>query len=143
MDKTAEDLFHQLDALAAKNPDFEKKIKEMGLRPGHVLFGAGALVSLGLFICYGYVMLCAVLTNIYPMYMTVYAIKGKDDEKKTWLSYWCVFGLFQTVELFIGFILNFIPYYALIRLGFFLFLMMPQTHGAITIYEKFLSPFLK
>ena len=59
-----------------------------------------------------------------------------------WLSYWCVFGVFQTVEMYIGFFLSYIPFYNLIRFTFFLFLMMPQTQGAKIIYSSVLKPLL-
>ena len=66
-----------------------------------------------------------------------------EDDDKLWLSFWTVFGIFQTVELFFGFILSFIPYYYWLRLAFFIFLMAPQTQGAATVYEKIFKPFLE
>ena len=69
------------------------------------------------------------------MYMSITAIESKSEEEaKTWLSFWCVFGIFQTLEMFFGFVFSFIPYYGLVRLIFFLYLMLPQTNGAYTLY---------
>ena len=59
-----------------------------------------------------------------------------------WLSFWTVYGLFSTTELFIGFILSFIPFYSIIRLVFFMFLMMPQTQGAKIVYTSVFKPLL-
>ena len=49
----------------------------------------------------------------------------------------------MTIEMFIGFILNYIPYFSFVRLGFFIYLMLPQTDGAMLIYTKVLQPYLK
>jgi hypothetical protein len=45
--------------------------------------------------------------------------------------------------MFAGFILAFIPYYSIVRILFFVFLMAPQTNGAAIIYKSAISPFLK
>ena len=45
--------------------------------------------------------------------------------------------------MFFGFILNFIPYYSIIRILFFVYLMAPQTNGAHTFYASVLAPYLK
>ena len=69
------------------------------------------------------------------MWASIKAINtdGEDDDK-VWLCFWTVFGIFQTVELFFGFILAFIPYYYWLRLAFFVYLMAPQTKGAEVLY---------
>ena len=45
--------------------------------------------------------------------------------------------------MFFEFILAFIPYYYILRVVFFIFLMAPQTNGAATVYKMLISPFLK
>ena len=45
-------------------------------------------------------------------------------------------GIFQVIEMFAGFILNFIPYYQLIRLAFFVYMAAPQTDGSLKVYEQ-------
>ena len=45
--------------------------------------------------------------------------------------------------MFFEFILAFIPYYYILRVVFFIFLMAPQTNGAAMVYKTFISPFLK
>ena len=88
--------------------------------------------------------MCALLTCVYPMIQSIKVIEKKHGEETTkWLSFWTVFGIFQTIELFIGFILAFIPYYSIIRIIFFVYLMAPQTDGAQTLYKSVFQPFLK
>ena len=74
----------------------------------------------------GYDILCTLITCVYPMWMSIKCIEsGDNSEASGWLCFWTVFGLFQTFELFFGFITYFIPYYSIIRLVFFLYLMLP------------------
>ena len=142
--KQLEGIFNQLDQISGRAPEFDKKVKELGVRPGHVLFGVGALTSIIMIFIYGYAIVCTILTCVYPMMMSVEALQSKDDlPKQRWLSFWCVYGIFQTIEMFIGFILNFIPYYSIIRLVFFIALMHPSFDGAQLIYSKYFSPYLK
>lgn len=63
-------------------------------------------------------------------------LKQNDEAVTRWLSFWTVFGIFQTIEMFFGFILSFIPYYWFVRLVFFCFLMSPSINGAQILYEK-------
>jgi hypothetical protein len=44
--------------------------------------------------------------------------------------------------MFFEFILAFIPYYYVLRVVFFLFLMAPQTQGAALVYSCVIKPFL-
>ena len=69
--------------------------------------------------------------------------KKHGDDTTKWLSFWTVFGLFQTVEMFIGFILAYVPYYSIVRIVFFVYLQAPQTNGAQTLYKAVFQPFLK
>ena len=54
-----------------------------------------------------------------------------------------MYGLFQIVEMFLGFILFYIPYYSIVRIVFFVYLMAPQTNGAHVFYASVLAPYLK
>ena len=47
------------------------------------------------------------------------------------------------MDEFGGFVLSFIPFYFYLRLALFVFLMAPQTKGALTIYKYVVSPILK
>lgn len=91
----------------------------------------------------GGTILFLIFTVIYPAVQSIKAIEsaGGDDDK-IWLTYWCVFGTFTLLDEFCGFILDFIPFYSYIRLGFFLYLMLPQTRGALTVYTVVLKPLL-
>ena len=139
-----EPYFEALDKLAKTQPKFDEVVKKQGLRPGHVMAGLIVLAMLFLVLFQGYAIICALLTCVYPMIASIRAIESKDEnDDKMWLSFWCIYGIFQTVEMFFGFILSYIPFYSWIRLGFFIYLMHPETQGAEVLYRRFFSPFLK
>nr|ALA65640.1 putative receptor accessory protein 5 [Physocyclus mexicanus] len=68
----------------------------------------------------------------------------KEDDTK-WLTYWVVFSAFSVAELFSDFLLNWIPFYWLIKCLFLLWCSVPSSNsGSHLIYHKFLCPvFLK
>ena len=134
--ENVEQIFTKLDSFAeSKQPDLVKMCNQYKVRPGHVLGGAGALVTFIIVLIKGYDIICALLTCVYPMIMSIGAINSDHlTVKQKWLTYWCILGTFQTLEMFLGFIFNFIPYFNFIRLAFFVFLMAPQTEGAEIIY---------
>ena len=102
------------------------------------------LVGILTILMHGYNIVCAVLTCVYPMMQSITAIEATDDKvKQKWLSFWCVFGIFQTIEMFFGFLLNYIPYYSWVRIMFFIFLMHPTTNGAQVLYESLFKKFLQ
>ena len=123
----------ELNNFAKTQPEFVKQCEKYGVPPGMVLGGVLALLLIIGVITQGYAIICALLTCVYPMLCSIKTIEKHDNEETTrWLSFWTVFGIFQTVEMFVGFILAYIPYYSIIRLIFFVYLQAPQTNGALT-----------
>ena len=114
------------DDFAKKIPELVKVCNKHGIKPGHVLLGGGTFFALLMVLLQGYNIICVLLTCIYPMYASIKAIETEEsDDDKKWLCFWCIFGIFQTIEMFFGFFLSYVPYYMFIRLGFFIFLMAP------------------
>jgi len=54
-----------------------------------------------------------------------------------------VYGTFTLVDEILGFLLQYIPFYFYIKVGFFMWMMLPQTRGALVIYDKLLRPMLQ
>ena len=80
----------------------------------------------------------------YPCFMSFLALEseGVDDDKQ-WLTYWVVFGLFNILDHFAGFILTFIPFYYFLKLIFMVWLFHPATTGATVIYNVYILPNMK
>jgi receptor expression-enhancing protein 5/6 len=68
--------------------------------------------------------------------------KDDEDDDKVWLTYWCVFGVFTLIDDFLWFLLDYIPFYFYIKVGFFIWMMLPHTKGASVVYNSVIKPFL-
>ena len=85
-----------------------------------------------------------ILGVAYPCFMSFLALESEDEEDdKQWLTYWVVFGLFQIVDQFAGFILHFIPFYYFLKMAFMVWLFHPSTLGATTIYNRYIREAVK
>ena len=134
----------ELNQVAQGSPDFVKVCEKAGLQPGAAILGGGVLfLLLGVYL-QGYNIVLALVTCVYPMWKSILTIEDDDEEEtNTWLCYWTVYGIVQIVELFLGFILSYVPYYSIIRLAFFIYLMAPMTKGAKTLYSMVFQPMLQ
>jgi len=87
--------------------------------------------------------LCNVVGFVYPTYASVKAIETREDgdDDKRWLTYWVVYGLFIVAEFFAGFLLGFVPFYALLKCALFVWLMLPgPNNGSLVVYRKWIRP---
>ena len=76
-------------------PELKAVCKQYDIPADLVLGGGGLVVVLGLIFIKGYDIVCALMTCVYPMIATVRTIESKNpDDINTWLSFWCVFGIF-------------------------------------------------
>lgn len=57
--------------------------------------------------------------------------------------YWVVLACCLLVESWTDWFLVWVPFYAWIRAGFLLYLILPQTQGARLIYQQYVHPFLQ
>ena len=84
------------------------------------------------------------MTVLYPTVHSIRAIESpaKDDDK-IWLTYWMVFGLFNALETFFGFVFYFIPYWDWIRLLLFIWLLLPSFSGSKVLYDSIIKKILE
>ena len=77
-----------------------------------------------------------------PTFFSIKAIESKEeDDDKLWLTYWTIYAIFSFLDLFTGWILKIIPFYFIIKLVFLVWCFMPNTKGAIIVYDKIIKPF--
>jgi receptor expression-enhancing protein 5/6 len=88
--------------------------------------------------------LTSLLGFVYPAFKSFQAIetKSKGDDTQ-WLVYWVIFAFFTIAEIFIDYLLYWIPFYYAFKLAFLCWCMLPQTKGAKFLYDSFLKDFLK
>jgi receptor expression-enhancing protein 5/6 len=88
--------------------------------------------------------LCNLVGFLYPAWKSFQAIESniKGDDTQ-WLIYWIVYSCFSIMEVFVDFLLYWIPFYYAFKLAFLLWAMLPQTKGAKFLYDSFLKDFLR
>ena len=133
-----------LEKYAEKVPQLIDLSKKAGVSSGILLAGLLLVGGVFVFIFFGATILTLSFTVLYPSIQSIKAIesKGEDDDKE-WLTYWTIFGVFSLIDDFGGFLLQFIPYYSWFKLALLVYLMAPQTKGAMTLYTYLVSPVLK
>lgn len=73
----------------------------------------------------------------YPAYMSFKAIDSPDKvDDMQWLTYWVVFGFFSITESVMNFLVSWIPFYFVIKCGFFLWMYHPKFMGAGLVYKQ-------
>ncbi|OCF31414.1 protein YOP1 [Kwoniella heveanensis CBS 569] len=77
-----------------------------------------------------------------PAYLSVQAIESpQSNDDKQWLTYWVVFGSLNLAEsLGVRAILYWVPMYFVFKTLFTIWLMLPATRGAETLYYHVLRP---
>ncbi|KAB8302186.1 hypothetical protein EYC80_005632 [Monilinia laxa] len=88
-------------------------------------------------------LLSSIPTFLFPVFASYKALKTSDPALLTpWLMYWVVLAIALFAESWLGFILVWIPFYSWLRLGFLLYLILPQTQGARVLYQTHVHPWL-
>jgi len=78
---------------------------------------------------------------IFPIFWSLKSLqsRSKDDDDKQWLTYWIIFSLSQILDTFSNLILQIIPFYFFIKIGFLIWLFLPNFRGAEKIYHNFIK----
>ena len=98
------------------------------------------LVMLGV----GNVYITTLLGVVYPAFQSFLALESHDKaDDKQWLTYWVCYGVFTIVDQFAGIILQLIPFYFFLKLGFLVYLFHPSSKGAVTVYDNYLSAYVR
>jgi receptor expression-enhancing protein 5/6 len=111
-----------------------------------VVYTLAGLMSILLIIIYMFSGIRAI-TNIvgvvYPTYMSLKALRKEDKmDDMLWLSYWIWYGLFTTLESITDLFLSWIPLYEIMKMGFYLYLYLPNVKGGLFLYHYFLEPLI-
>ena len=116
----------------------------MKVNPGLLLGGILSVVFLIVMMIKGWLIVMTFITVLYPAVHSIRAIESKEEEDdKVWLTYWMVFGVLNVLETFFGFIFWIIPYWGWIRLGLFVWLLLPQFRGSKVIYDSLVKPLME
>ncbi|KAJ2631456.1 ER membrane protein DP1/Yop1 [Coemansia sp. RSA 1290] len=133
--------YNLFDSQLAKVPAAQQFQSKTGVPK---VYGAAGVAGVGLLLVF-FNLGAALLVNLvgfgYAAYASMCAIEspGKEDDAQ-WLTYWTVFGLCNVLEYFTGFLLYWFPFYYVIKLGFLIWLMLPNTRGAERLYYSGIKP---
>ncbi|KAI6188692.1 Receptor expression-enhancing protein [Aphelenchoides besseyi] len=118
--------------------------KRTNLKREHLAYTLFALTALYFVIGSFAQIICNFVGFAYPAYESVKAIRSptKEDDTK-WLIYWTVFAFFSLVDFFANVIFCYFPFYYLFKILFLLYLYLPQTNGALFMYENYVDDFVR
>lgn len=134
--------------LYEKLPGLASRLRYMegvtGIRKDHVLLAFAILVILYI-ITTGYFATFSsdLISLAYPLYCSIKAKESKEKDKiESWLLYWVVYSSLLVIEYFIGYLLNLLSVYYLIRTAFLIWCMYPgPDNGSYFVYYKLIQPF--
>ncbi|BFZ53895.1 Receptor expression-enhancing protein 1 [Savitreella phatthalungensis] len=83
----------------------------------------------------------------FPIYGTYKALSASHsaegmDGCRWWLMYWSVVGGLSVCEWWVGWAVSWVPVYREVKLALIVWLLLPQTAGAVYLYTHHLQPFL-
>ena len=115
--------------------------KATGTRKEYIALGGLALPFLFLLLMGGANFLIDLIAYLYPAYASVRAIESDKTEDDTqWLTYWLVFSLFKLIEGVADSLLQYIPFYSILKIVFLVWCFYPGTDGAMVVYSYFIKP---
>lgn len=137
------DILHQIDRQFAGNAQLQQLEARTGLPKSYiVLSGAGAYAVLTFLNIGGIGQLLSNIAGfVVPGYLSLNALEtstSKDDTQL--LTYWVVFAFLNVLEFWSKAILYWIPLYWFIKTCVLLYLAIPQTGGAVMVYNTLLRP---
>ena len=123
-------LVSRIDRLA----DLEKKT---GYPKAYYFSAIASLFSLLISALGGMKLISDLIGFLYPTYMSFKAIESRGTEDDTqWLTYWVVFATFSILEATVMFVLEYIPFYFVVKTCFMGWLFHPKFMGAALVYKQ-------
>lgn len=87
---------------------------------------------------------CTVVGVGVPVYSSFKALEsGDENEMRTWLTYWAVYGSMTVVESTAEKFLLWIPFYHHLKLGLLIWLQLPLYDGAMRTFHSYIRPVLR
>eukprot|EP01083_Nonionella_stella_P096866 272344_1 len=147
MDAVKDQINGHLAALRTKLDDSStaQRLEDETNVPKEIL-AIGGIVALVIIIAFGLSAstISSIVGFLYPAFKSFHALESRSSSDVTqWLIYWVVYSFFSIIEVFVDFLLYWIPFYYAFKIAFLMWAMLPQTRGAKFLYDNFLKDFLK
>uniref|UniRef100_A0A0G4FGB8 Receptor expression-enhancing protein n=1 Tax=Chromera velia CCMP2878 TaxID=1169474 RepID=A0A0G4FGB8_9ALVE len=141
--KKATNVAKNIDNRAQRVPIIIKMSNAAGVAPHVIVISVIFFLLAFMLFGIGGELICNWAGFIYPAYKSFKAIESrKKEEDKLWLTYWVVYALFSTLEVFADIILFWVPFYYLCKLVFLIWCMHPSSKGSVVCYNNLVRPFL-
>ncbi|KEP46355.1 TB2/DP1, HVA22 family containing protein [Rhizoctonia solani 123E] len=85
----------------------------------------------------------SVVYPTYASYKTLSKRPTQESELERWLMYWSVMGFVAGIEMVAEWLIRWIPLYYYLKTIFLMYLALPQTQGATSLYTNRLHPLLQ
>ena len=126
---------------------FNKEIELISKKTGYdgkIISGILCVCALLTFInLFGKYITCLVGVTL-PAYWSIKAIESPEfNDDKQWLTYWAIYGIFTLFDQFANIILRIVPFYFVIKIIFLIWCFMPNTMGALFVYNKLVGPYFR
>lgn len=126
---------------------FPEKLKQIEGQTGYskvYFFLCGlTLVSSVIFALGGAKLVTDLVSFVYPAYMSFKSIDSSETtDHIQWLTYWVVFSAASILETVFTFMTDYIPFYFVFKVFFFIWLYHPKFKGAQLVYSKAIKPFV-
>ncbi|XP_015922024.1 receptor expression-enhancing protein 5 isoform X1 [Parasteatoda tepidariorum] len=124
------------------NEYFEKAEQATGVKRVYLALGLIAIWALYMILGHGAELICNAIGFAYPAYVSMHAIESSNKEDDTrWLTYWVTFAAFSLLEFFSEIILDFVPFYWLLKCLFLVWCFAPiSNNGSQFLYHRFIRP---
>ncbi|KDQ17477.1 hypothetical protein BOTBODRAFT_105546 [Botryobasidium botryosum FD-172 SS1] len=134
----------QIDKELSKYPVANQLEAKTQVPKAYAAIGSAALLGLLLFVNALALPVSNLIGWALPAYLSFKAIESPQHEDDVqWLTYWAVFGLFNFIEsVALRIVLFYFPFYFVFKTAFILWLQLPATRGARTVYTAFVRPVL-
>ncbi|CAD8127711.1 unnamed protein product [Paramecium sonneborni] len=115
---------------------------KIGVRPAHAVFIGGSIAFFSILLGIAARFLSSFICIVYPAYRSIQAIESRDNsnDDKQWLTYWILYSIITLADSTLGFALEFIPFYHILKLALYVALFHPQVKGAEKLYDSFVAP---
>ncbi|KAL3802412.1 hypothetical protein ACHAW5_001133 [Stephanodiscus triporus] len=142
-------MIQKVDELLAAYPTLFQydKLRDLEKKTGqpkvYFFVGIVSLIFSAIYALGGMKLMTDLFGFAYPAYMSFKAIESSEIIDDTqWLTYWVVFGFFSIAENVMSFLIEWIPFYYMIKCAFFLWLYHPKFLGAGLVYKQVIKPYV-
>ena len=95
-----------------------------------------AVSSVLLVFSYATIFIVSIIGFVYPTWKSFRALKdGVDTSQMQWLTYWVCYSSLQFADP----LLSYLPYWTLLKIALYIWMMHPKTLGAKVLYDNVLK----